>query len=60
MIRKGFLTSLPICALIALLAAFLFVSPVFAQDEVPPEVTPTEVPVEVLCTGGHGSRAHGG
>ena len=48
MIRKGFLTSLPICALIALLAAFLFVSPVFAQDEVPPEVTPVEISGEAF------------
>ncbi len=50
MIRKGFLTSLPVCALIALLAAFLFVSPAFAQDEVPPEVVPTEAPVEMVPT----------
>ena len=41
---------LPVCALIALSAAFLFVSPAFAQDELPPEVAPTEVPVEVLPT----------
>ena len=38
---------LPICVLIALSAAFLFVSPAFAQDEVPPQVAPTEAPAEV-------------
>jgi hypothetical protein len=48
MTRKGFLTALPICVLIAFMAAFLFVSPAFAQDEIPPEVVPTEAPAEVL------------
>ena len=42
--------TLPFCALIAILAAFLFVSPAFAQDEMPPEATPTEVPTEVVAT----------
>ena len=50
MTKKSLLLSLPVCVLIALLAAFLFVSPAFAQDEVPPVVTPTEAPVEVLPT----------
>ncbi len=48
--RQRTLNVLPLCIMIALLAAFLFVLPVFAQDEVPPEVIPTEAPVEVLPT----------
>jgi hypothetical protein len=47
MTKKLFIIALPVCVLIALLAAFLFVSPAFAQDEVPPEVAPTEVATEV-------------
>ena len=50
MTKKTFWLSLPLCMVIALLAAFLFVSPAFAQDEVPPEVVPTEAPAEVLPT----------
>ncbi len=50
MTKKGFPTTLLICALIALTAAFLFVSPAFAQDEVPPEVVPAEAPMEVMPT----------
>ncbi len=51
MTKNRFWLSLPLCIVIALLAAFLFVSPAFAQDEMPPEVAPTEaVPVEVVPT----------
>ena len=51
MTKKTLWLSLPLCMVIALLAAFLFVSPAFAQDEVPPEVVPTEAaPAEVLPT----------
>ena len=50
MSKKSFWLSLPLCMVIALLAAFLFVSPAFAQDETPPEVVPAETPVEVLPT----------
>ncbi|NTW08114.1 MAG: hypothetical protein HGA28_00920 [Anaerolineaceae bacterium] len=48
--RQRTLNVLPLCMMIALLAAFLFVSPAFAQDEVSPEVVPTEAPVVVLPT----------
>ncbi len=48
MTRNRFWLSLPLCLLVALLAAFLFVSPVLAQDEVPPEVVPTEAPAEAV------------
>ena len=48
MTKKTLWLSLPLCMVIAMLAAFLLVSPAFAQDEVPPEVTPTEAPAEVL------------
>ena len=41
--RSNSLT-LPLCLVMALLAAFLFTSPAFAQDEVPP--APEEVPAE--------------
>ena len=50
MAKRLSFTVLPVCVLIALSAAFLFVSPAFAQDEVPPEVAPTEAPKEVLPT----------
>ena len=36
MTKKMFFIALPVCVLIALSAAFLFVSPAFAQDELPP------------------------
>ena len=48
MSKKSFWLSLPLCMVIALLAAFLFVSPAFAQDETPPQVVPTESPAEAL------------
>ena len=51
MTKKSFWFSLPLCMVIALLVAFLFVSPAFAQDETPPEVVPTEAPAEALPTG---------
>ena len=47
MAKRFLFIALPVCVLIALSAAFLFVSPAFAQDEVPPEVAPTEAPAEV-------------
>ena len=50
MTNKSLLLSLPVCVLIALLAAFILVSPAFAQDELPPQAAPTEAPVEVLPT----------
>jgi hypothetical protein len=50
MTKKSFWFSLPLCVIVALLAAFLFVSPAFAQDEVSPEVVPTESPAEALPT----------
>ena len=51
MTKKNLWLSLPLCMVIALLAAFLFVSPAFAQDDLPPEVVPTEAaPAEVLPT----------
>lgn len=41
---------LPLIAVLALLAAFVFTAPVYAQDEVPPEEVPTEeVPAEELA-----------
>jgi hypothetical protein len=48
MTKRNLWYSLPLCMVIALLAAFLFVSPAFAQDETPPEVAPTEAPAEVV------------
>jgi hypothetical protein len=50
MTKNRILFSLPLCIMIALLAAFLIVSPAFAQDETPPGVAPTDVPAEVLTT----------
>jgi hypothetical protein len=50
MTKRSFFITLPLCMIVALLAAFLFVSPAFAQDETPPEVVPTETPPEVLPT----------
>ena len=56
MAKRIFFTALPVCVLIALSAAFLFVSPAFAQDEVPPQVAPTEAPTEVSANGSGTSR----
>ncbi len=42
--HKTLSMTLPLCVLMALTAAFLFTSPAFAQDEVPP--VPEEAPVE--------------
>ena len=56
MTKRLFFIMLPVCVLIALSAAFLFVSPAFAQDEVPPQVAPTEAPAEALPTKKHRSE----
>lgn len=47
--RCVFLSMLTACILLALLAAFVLTSPVYAQDEAPSEVPPEVVPEEILA-----------
>ncbi len=44
--RNSSLLILSVIIALSLLAAFIFVTPVFAQDEVPPEAAPEEIPLE--------------